>query len=258
MIGIIGAGQMGGALIKGFIHSSKFSAKDILVKGGKSNTAKKLQEELQFNLTDTLNDFEDCQMIILATNNASILSVLTDLGDRIKEKQIPILSVAAGVSLKDMQEIMGEMYPLAHCIPNTPVQVNEGILAITYAETIESEKKQTMQAILSVLGRIVEVPEIQLDIFGTIAGCGPAFVDVFIEALSDAAVLNGMPRAISYEIAAQMMKGTAELALKTNQHPGELKDSVTSPGGTTIKGIVALEKNGFRHAVIDGINEIMK
>lgn len=258
MIGIIGAGQMGGALIKRFIHSSKFSAKDILVKGGKSNTAKKLQEELQFNLTDTLNDFEDCQMIILATNNASILSVLTDLGDRIKEKQIPILSVAAGVSLKDMQEIMGEMYPLAHCIPNTPVQVNEGILAITYAETIESEKKQTMQAILSVLGRIVEVPEIQLDIFGTIAGCGPAFVDVFIEALSDAAVLNGMPRAISYEIAAQMMKGTAELALKTNQHPGELKDSVTSPGGTTIKGVVALEKNGFRHAVIDGINEIMK
>ena len=109
--------------------------------------------------------------------------------------------------------------------------------------------------LLATLGLVKEIREAQLETFGTVAGCSPAFVGIFMEALGDAAVLEGLPRDLSYEIVAQMIKGTATLALDTKKHPGALKDEVTSPGGSTIRGVVALEKNGFRYAVMDAVQQ---
>ena len=144
---------------------------------------------------------------------------------------------------------------VVHAIPNTPVSVNQGVIGVALAPTIEGQTKELVMELLATLGLVKEIREAQLETFGTVAGCSPAFVYIFMEALGDAAVLEGLPRDLSYEIVAQMIKGTATLALDTKKHPGALKDEVTSPGGSTIRGVVALEKNGFRYAVMDAVQQ---
>lgn len=257
-ISIIGAGHMGGAMIKGWVRSNAISPQDILVKGGKKGTASKLQEELMFSLIDSYEDMLESDIIYLAVNTKLILPVLTELyaclGD---QDHIPIVSVSAGVSLEEMLAITGESYPLAKAIPNTPVQINQGITGVSLAPGMTDSATNVLTETLGLLGESVTIDEDQLGIFGTLAGCGPAFVDVFMEALADGAVLHGMDRDMAYHVAASMVSSAANLLLETGKHPGELKDGVTSPGGTTIKGITAMEKNGFRYATISAIDTIM-
>lgn len=257
-IGIFGAGHMGGAMIEGWLHSGKLQPQDILVKGGRSATAKNLQKKLQFQLVDSLSQFADCDLFFIAVGTSAVLPILNSLKKEAFQKQQPIISVAAGVSLSEMQAVMGEGYPLAHAIPNTPVQIGKGLTAVTYADTLLTTQKDTIKEALHYLGDTIETVEERLDIISSVAGCGPAFVDIFMEALSDGAVLHGMPRDLSYEVIAKMLIGSASLALESGKHPGALKDGVTSPGGTTIRGVAALEKNGFRHAVISGIDAIVR
>lgn len=256
-IGIFGAGHMGSAIIKGWLRSEAISPNDLLVRGGRRGTAQTLQEELKFKLTNDNQAFLEQDIIFLAVNTPLILSILKELKETLQDKVIPIVSVSAGVSVKEMQAVMGGSYPLAQAIPNTPVQINQGITGIVYAENIASESKELIQTSFNYLGELVEITEDKIGIFGTLAGCGPAFVDVFMEALSDGAVLNGMDRDMAYHVAAKMVASSANLLLETGKHPGELKDGVTSPGGTTIKGITALEKEGFRYATINAIDTIM-
>ncbi len=257
-IGIFGAGHMGGAMIKGWVHSNRIPPKNILVRGGKKGTAQALKDELGFMLTTQTNEFKNMDIIFLAVNTPLIVPILKELKPILANSIIPIVSVSAGVSVKEMQQVMGESYPLAQAIPNTPVQINEGMTGIVYADNIEMKYKEIMVQSFSMLGDLVEISEDKIDIFGTLAGCGPAFVDVFMEALSDGAVLNGLDRTTAYHVAAKMVSSSANLLLQTGKHPGELKDEVTSPGGTTIKGITALEKEGFRYATINAIDTIMK
>ena len=257
-IGIFGAGHMGSAMIKGWIKSEKINPSNIIVQGGKRNTAKELQEALHFTLASKLTDFKEVDIIFLAVGTPLILPILTELSSHLDEKNIPIISVSAGVSVTQMQEIVTKNYPIAQAIPNTPVQINEGITGIVYSENISKEHLSVMNESLALLGEVVEISEEKIGIFGTLAGCGPAFVDVFMESLADGAVLNGMDRDMAYHVAAKMVSSSANLLLETGKHPGELKDGVTSPGGTTIKGITALEKEGFRYATINAIDTIMK
>lgn len=257
-IGIFGAGHMGGAMIKGWIKSERIEPSNLLVRGGRRGTAQSLQEELGFQLTSETSDFKEMDIIFLAVNTPLILPILNELKGLVETSSIPIVSVSAGVSVKEMQEIMGDNYPLAQAIPNTPVQINEGMTGIVYAENIDKKAKETIQFSFDLLGDLVEISEDKIGIFGTLAGCGPAFVDVFMESLADGAVLNGMDRDMAYQVAAKMVSSSANLLLKTGKHPGELKDGVTSPGGTTIKGVTALEKEGFRYATINAIDTIMK
>ena len=256
-IGIFGAGQMGGAMIKGWVNSKKIIPSDILVKGGKGQTAKNLQKDISFLMTNELSEFNHVDIIFLALNTPLINSTLKSLTSTLN-KDIPIVSVSAGVPLSEMQLIVGENYPIAQAIPNTPVQINQGIIGIVFPELIKPEDKKIILDSLNYLGLVEEITPEKIDIFGTIAGCGPAFVDVFIESLGDAGVLHGLNRELAYKVAAKMMSGSANLLLETKKHPAELKDEVTSPGGTTIKGVTTLEKEGFRNAVIEGINSIMQ
>jgi len=256
-IGIFGAGQMGGAMIKGWVNSGGISPSDILVKGGSGKTALTLQEKIPFSLAKDLSEFNQVDIIFLAVNTPSIIPTLENLTD-VLTKDIPIVSVSAGEPLTQMQHIVGNDYPIAQAIPNTPVQINQGITGIVFTETIKSEDKQIMLNSLNYLGLVEEITPEKIDAFGTLAGCAPAFVDVFIEALGDAGVLHGLNRQLAYTVAAKMMSGSANLLLETKKHPAELKDEVTSPGGTTIKGIATLEKEGFRHAIIEAVNSIME
>ena len=257
-IGIFGAGHMGSAMIKGWIRSGEIAPPDIFVQGGKRGTAQSLQQDLHFTLSNNMTDFKNTDIIFLAVGTPVILPILTDLYTELAGKVIPIISVSAGVSVKAMQEITGDSYPIAQAIPNTPVQINEGMTGIVYPDNLSEEHKNLMTTSLELLGELVEITEDKIGIFGTLAGCGPAFVDVFMESLADGAVLNGMDRDMAYHVAAKMVSSSANLLLKSKKHPGELKDGVTSPGGTTIKGITALEKEGFRYATINAIDTIMK
>ena len=140
-------------------------------------------------------------------------------------------------------------------IPNTPVAVNAGTIGLTLPEEIPEENANKIITFLELLGDVIPVSEEQLEIVGVIGGCGPAFVDVFMDAMSDGAVANGMGRQTAYRLISSMVKGTGKLVFDTKKLPAELRDQVTSPAGTTIKGVLALEKNRFRYAVIDAINK---
>lgn len=257
-IGILGAGHMGGAMIKGWLRSKQVQPENILVKGGKSGTAEALQAELGFELTQDINDFAKVDVIFLAVGTPLIMPMIEQLKEILIKTNMPLVSVSAGVSIQEMQEVLGEEYPIAHAIPNTPAQINQGITGISFAEKINSDDKKLITTAFEYLGTMMEISESKIGIFGTLAGCGPAFVDIFLDALADGAVLHGLDRETAQTVAAHMVSSAANLMLETGKHPGVLKDEVASPGGTTIKGITALEKEGFRYATINALDTIMK
>lgn len=238
-ISIIGAGKMGTAIIKGLINNGQ-NPKQILVKTGHYENALNLRQSLGITAVQALSDLATSDIYILATPATLITKTLSELSN-INQQNAPIISVAAGVSFDEMLAIYPNA-PLLRCIPNTPVAINQGMTSFSTSSHLSDNQKTLAINLLNQLGHTIEVPEDKLGIAGTIAGCSPAFIDVFIEALSDAAVTNGLDRALSYEIITEMMKGSAALAAESKIHPGILKDDVTSPGGDTIKGVVALEK----------------
>ncbi|MEI5995506.1 pyrroline-5-carboxylate reductase [Candidatus Enterococcus mansonii] len=253
-IGFIGAGHMGSAMIEGLLRAKTVTPENLYVKGGSSGTAEALQQKLKFQLIKEYDAFEKCQVIFIATGAKIVLDVLKQAAPYMSKNTI-LISVATGHTVDQAQAAVGEGIYVVHAIPNTPVSVNEGMTGAVFADNMPSERKEQAFSVLTDLGQVKEVDEHLLGTFGTVAGCSPAFVDIFMEALADGAVFEGMPRALSYEVIAQMVLGTAKLAIETNKHPGELKDGVTSPGGSTIKGVAALEKNGFRYAVIDAVKQ---
>jgi pyrroline-5-carboxylate reductase len=250
-IGFIGAGNMGGAMIKGLIGSG-IRPEDMIVIGGTHNTATDLQARLKFTLTTNYRELTKCRIIVVAVGTSALESVFSQLKQVVTADNI-VISVAAASPVADMQRRLGETIAVAHAIPNTPVSVGEGVIGISYGNALNNTQKSEMNEFFGRLGKIVETSDEQLGILGTVAGCSPAFIDIFIEALSDAGVLHGLPRKQAYEVAEQTLLGTARLALESEENPSALKDAVASPGGTTIKGIAALEKNGFRNAVIEAI-----
>ncbi|MBL1227442.1 pyrroline-5-carboxylate reductase [Enterococcus sp. BWR-S5] len=252
-IGFIGAGHMGGAMIEGLLKAEAVTGEKLFVKGGSSGTAEKLQEKLKFQLVDDYQEFGKCKVVFIATGAKIVLSILKELAPFLADDSI-LISVAAGHTTKEAQDALGKGY-VVHAIPNTPVSVNEGMIGVHYAENIPEEEKEIARKLLESLGKVSEVPERLLGTVGTVAGCSPAFVDMLIEALGDAGVMEGLPRALAYEIVEQMVLGSAKLAIESGKHPGELKDGVTSPGGSTIKGVAALEKHGFRYALIDAVKQ---
>jgi pyrroline-5-carboxylate reductase len=253
-IGFIGAGHMGSAMIKGLLRASFVSPEQLFVKGGSSGTTEALQRELGFQLIKDYEGLKNCQVIFIATGAKIVLEVLKEAAPFMTEDTI-LISVATGHTIKDAQAAVGKDIHVVHAIPNTPVSVNEGMIGAAFAETMPASTKEQAVTVLEVLGKVKEVDEALLGTFGTVAGCSPAYVDIFMEALADGAVMEGMPRALAYEVVAQMLLGAAKLAIDEQKHPGELKDGVTSPGGSTIKGVAALEKNGFRYAVIDAVKQ---
>ena len=141
-------------------------------------------------------------------------------------------------------------------IPNTPVSIGEGIIIAENRHSLSNEEYQLVEELFSKIALLQFVDSKQLSIAGTLSGCGPAFTSMFIEALADAAVKHGLTREISYKLASQMVAGTGKLQIATGKHPGEMKDAVCSPGGTTIVGVATLERKGLRSAVIDAIDAI--
>ncbi|MGR3742503.1 pyrroline-5-carboxylate reductase [Companilactobacillus sp. DQM5] len=249
-IGFIGAGSIGSAMIKGLIHSG-INPDDILVKGGRSNRTKELQKELNFKIVSNIIDLRDTDIIVIAVGSLALKDVFNELKEFVKNQVI--VSVSGGSTIEFMQSYLPN-HATAFAIPNTPVSIGEGVTGISYAKEFNEGQKELVKDVFERMGKLIEVPEEQLGIFGTVAGCSPAFIDILIEALSDAGVLNGLPRKLSYEAVIQMLIGSSKLAQQSKGHVAQLKDQVTSPGGSTIRGVAALEENGFRNALIKAIN----
>lgn len=250
-IAIIGVGAMGGAILKGYCHHGGF---DLLTMNPQNPRVSQLTDKLGVKLVHQASQVVAAQpdVVIMTTPAPVTVDVARTLG-KLPSATV-VISAAAGISQAALREVLPTQ-TIATIIPNTPVAVNAGAIGLAMPDQASAGAQQIIKDALAPLGDIIEVPENQLGIVGVIGGCGPAFVDVFMDAMSDAAVLHGMSRQTAYELVASMVKGSGALATATKEAPALLRDQVTSPGGTTIRGVAALEKDGFRHAVIDAVNK---
>lgn len=251
-IGIIGAGSMGSAMVNGFYKSKHINMKDIYIKSGKSDKAKVLAQSVGANLINDYEGLENSDIVILVIPENEVKNILKNLVKFIN-KDTTIVSVVPPISIDELESDLLQNQPIVSLYPNTVVEINQGILGYINNQYVD---EKMILSIFEPLGKLIKINENEIDIFSTVSGCGPAFVDLFIEGLSDGAVLNGMNRNLSYEVITEMIIGAAKLAQESNKHPGILKDAVSSPGGSTIKAINTLEKHAFRYTLADAINTV--
>lgn len=254
-IGFIGCGNMGKAILGGILKSNRISKDNILVSTKSESSKKNIEEE--FLVKSTLSSKKVAQfsnILFLAIKPNIFKEILLDIKEHISKDTI-IISIAAGISISDMEKWLGDEYKIVRTMPNTPALVGEAISAICPNKNVSTSDLQEINNIFNMFGKC-EVLE-EKDFHGFIALCGssPAYVFMFIEAMADAAVKLGIPRNKAYKMAEQAILGSAKLALETGKHPGELKDMVCSPGGTTIEAVAELESGGFRAAIIKALEK---
>ncbi|AIS58840.1 pyrroline-5-carboxylate reductase [Listeria ivanovii] len=253
-IGFIGAGNMGTAMIRGLAKAKLIDKKNLFVCGRSMEKLHPLASE--FNgiqlTTNAENLAEEADIIILSVKPYTISEVITNIQKKLTSEKI-IISVAAGVTIADLEKLTTPETKIIRVMPNTPALVGEGMSSISSNASVTTEETAIVAKIFSSFGKAEVVPESLMDAVVGVSGSSPAYVYMFIEALADGAVLNGLPRDKAYKFAAQAVLGAAKMVLETGEHPGKLKDMVTSPGGTTIEAVKSLEDNGFRSAVINAV-----
>lgn len=251
-VGFIGAGKMGGAIIKGMIGSGKYSPDDILVKGGNLGTVEKLQKELGFKIAEIKDMIPEIDILVLAVKPNVTRAILNDLKNYDLQGKV-VVSVAGNPRYAEYRGVLGDDIAIVRAMPNTPVEVLEGMTALYY--DAKSQGKITgVIDLFSAVGSVEVVEdEILLTVASGLSGSSPAFVDLFIEAMADGAVHQGMPRNLAYKFATQAVLGASKLAQESGKIPAQLKDEVATPAGTTIEGLRVLERNGIRSAVMEAI-----
>lgn len=251
--GFIGCGNMGGALAIGVCKA--VGPEKVML----SNRTPKKAEDLAKNLgcvaTSVSDIVENADFIFLGVKPQMMKALGEEIGEALKKRtsRFVLVSMAAGLTIQDIKSIFRMDSPVIRVSPNTPVAIGEGIVLYTCSSEVTAEEKQDYAFSMSECGLVSEIPEGLHAIGGTLSGCGPAFADMFVEALADGAVACGLPRKTALEMAAQMIVGAGKLLVETGRHPGELKDAVCSPGGTTIQGVRTLEEKGFRAAAMDAV-----
>ena len=251
--GFIGCGNMASAIIGGMLKKGIDTPENILGSVKSEASAKKVRETLGIHCTtDNLEVVRHADYLFLVVKPQFIAQVAEEIRPALRKDQV-IVSVIAGKSLAWLKEHLGKDQKIIRLMPNTPALVGEGLTAVCPDDLVSEEETAQVLSILDSFGRASVVTEPILDITGAVAGSSPAFVFMFIEALADGALAEGMPRKQAYEFAAQAVLGSAKMVLETGKHPGELKDMVCSPAGTTIEGVNVLEKEGMRSAVMDAV-----
>ena len=264
-LGFIGMGNMAQAIADGFISSGVIAGTDVY---GYAPHADKLDanaSRIGFNAVHLITDLvKDCDTLIMACKPYQIESVLDETASYLPGKTI--ISIALGwdhdryvkeLAKRHIQVSGANGIHIQFVMPNTPAQIGEGVFLFEEMHSLELDDRMRVMDAFAALGVVRELPSHLMGIGGAITGCGPAFIDMYIEAMGDAAVKYGIPRKTAYELVSATVKGSAALQLETGTHPGELKDAVCSPGGSTIRGVTALERQGFRDACIAAIDEIM-
>lgn len=252
-IGFIGLGNMASAMIAGILGTGLCAPQDITGSSKTEFTAKKMSEKYGIRTgTDNTETARRADVLVLAVKPVFFAEVISQIKDIVDEDKL-VISIAAGKSINQIEQMFGKKLRLVRCMPNTPAMVGEGCACVCLKEDADSADEELALKIMNSFGRASILPERLMDAFIGVAGSSPAYVYLFIEAMADAAVHAGMPRKQAYEFAAQSVLGSAKMALETGMHPGELKDMVCSPGGTTIEAVKVLEEKGFRAAVMDAV-----
>lgn len=257
-LGFIGAGNMAKAMMGGIIRNEIISCDEIIASDAYAPSLDAAKENLNISITEgNLKVVEEAEIIVLSVKPQYYATVIKEIKDSVKENQI-IVTIAPGQTIERLNSLFEKPVKIVRTMPNTPALVCEGITGVCHNELVSKEELDYVCKILGGFGQVEVVPENLMDVVVSVSGSSPAYVYMFIEAMADAAVLDGMPRDKAYKFAAQAVMGSAKMVLDTNKHPGELKDMVCSPGGTTIEAVRVLEEKGFRSAIIECMKACVK
>ena len=258
-IGFIGCGNMGKAFLKGILSSKLIDNQNTYVY--EKYNSEKIKEEFEVKLVSNENELaQKSDIIFLAIKPNDYIAVLEKIKNDIDEKKI-IVTMAPGISIQTVEDVLDNgknKIKVIRTMPNLPLMIGEGCIAYSFGEFVLDEEKNAMTNLFSKIGTAIEIKETLFDAIIGASGSSPAFIYMFIEALADGAVLGGLPRKDAYRLIAQTMVGCGKMVLETGKHPGELKDNVCSPGGTTIEGVKTLEEEGFRGAVIKAVTDTIE
>lgn len=250
-LGFIGGGNMASAMIRGILDKKLLDREHLIVSDLTEEGCRRSREAFGIEATqDNLRVVEASQCMVLAVKPQCYQQVIRQIRNQVSGRHL-IVSIAPGKTLHWLEECFVKDVKLIRTMPNTPAQVGAGMTGICANENVSEEELHMVRRIFESFGKAVVVPESMMDAVVSVSGSSPAFVFLFIEALADAAVADGMPRKTAYEFAAQAVYGSAKLMMETGMHPGELKDLVCSPGGTTIEAVQVLEATGFRSSIIE-------
>jgi len=252
-IGFIGVGNMSYAMIGGMLKSNIISPENIVISDLDTSKLENAKKEFGVRIVSNSKELVKTADFIFMAVKPNVFDVVAkEISSDIKQESV-IISIAAGKNMEAMEVVFGSDKKIVRTMPNTPALANEGMSALCCNENVAKEEMEEVQRIFNSFGKSEIVPEYLFHSVIGVSGSSPAYVFMFIEAMADAAVLAGMPRDQAYTFAAQSVYGASKLVMQSGKHPGELKDMVCSPGGTTIEAVAALEKNGFRSAVMEGI-----
>jgi pyrroline-5-carboxylate reductase len=253
---------MAEALIKGLLSASFIEAKSLMVADVSAERLEWLHKEYHLKTTDDNSELaKKCDIILLAVKPQAMKVVLEGIADEVDEKKL-VISIAAGIPIKTIAEHLSldgkKKLGVVRTMPNTPALVHEGVTALAASHKVSASDLKVAHRIFEAVGKTVDVSESHLDAVTGLSGSGPAYIFMIIEALSDAGVNMGLARDVANILTLQTILGSAKLALESGKHPGELKDQVTSPGGTTISGLHALEKGGLRTTLMNAVEAATK
>lgn len=259
-IGFIGYGNMAQAIAQGLVDAGVVNGGDIVACAAHYDKLEASTAKLGARpLHNAREVAAAADVVIIAIKPYQIESVIKPIADEFAKNGRFVVSIAAGWDLAKYQKLFGDLAQSIHIqctIPNTPMAVGKGVLVTETDNTLTDMQTEVFESLFGPISLIERVDTAHMTIAMVVAGCAPAFTDMYIEALGDAGVQYGLQRATAYRLAAKMVEGVGALYMATGTHPGAMKDAVCSPGGTTIRGVAKLEKGGFRGAVIDAVDAI--
>ncbi|MEB2705384.1 pyrroline-5-carboxylate reductase [Citrobacter koseri] len=257
-IGFIGCGNMGKAILGGLIASGQVLPGQIWVYTPSPDNVAALHDRYGINAAQSAQDVAQVADIVFgAVKPGIMIKVLSEISSSLNKDSL-VVSIAAGVTLDQLARALGHDRKIVRAMPNTPSLVNAGMTSITPNALVTPEDTADVLNIFRCFGEAEVIAESMIHPVVGVSGSAPAYVFMFIEAMADAAVLGGMSRAQAYQFAAQAVMGSAKMVLETGKHPGELKDMVCSPGGTTIEAVRVLEERGFRASIIEAMAKCME
>jgi pyrroline-5-carboxylate reductase len=252
-IAFLGAGAMGEALLSGLLAAQAYAPEEMVVYDANPARVQEIAARFGVGVAGDLADAaRRAGVLLLAVKPQIVPQVLAELRDVLSPEHT-LVSIAAGISTAQLESPLSQSVPVVRVMPNTPALVGKAASAICPGSHASAKHLQIAHRIFDAVGVAVDVEEKWMDAVTAVSGSGPAYVFLFLEALSDAGVKVGLPREIATRLAAQTVLGSAQMALETGEHPGVLKDKVTSPGGTTIAALHALESRAFRAAIYDAV-----
>ena len=246
----IGCGNMASAIIGGILSSNISRTEDLMASDSSPAAQDRIRNTLKINCVSNEQAASLADILFLSVKPQFYEEVIAQIKDIVQPSTV-IVTIAPGKTLSWLREQFGRDLKIVRTMPNTPAMVKEGMTGVCRNEFVSDEDLAQVMSILESFGKAEVVPERLLDVVTSVSGSSPAYVFLLIEAMADGAVADGMPRTQAYKFAAQAVLGSAKMVLETGRHPGELKDMVCSPGGTTMEAVRVLEEKGFRSAIIE-------